>query len=67
MNWTRFGTVLAVLALAGLAVGALASLLDGGVLATQSGSYVLGIVVALVAILAIAGTAAARGIENPYW
>ena len=67
MNWTRFGTVLAVLGFGGLAVGALASLLDGGVLATQSGAFVLGVVVVVVAILAIAGTAAARGIENPYW
>ena len=67
MNWTRFGTVLAVLALAGLAVGGLSSLLGGGVLATQSGAFVLGIVVVVVAILAIAGTTAARGIENPYW
>ena len=67
MNWTRFGTVLAVLALGGLAVGALASLFNGGVLATQSGSFVLGLVVIVVAILAIAGTTAARGVENPYW
>lgn len=67
MNWSRIGTVLAVLALAGLAVGGLATLLDGGVLATQSGLFVLGVVVAVVAVLALAGTTAARGIENPYW
>lgn len=67
MNWLQFGAILAVLALGGLAVGALESLLGGGVLATQSGAFVVGVVVVIVAVLAIAGTAAARGTENPYW
>jgi fructose-specific phosphotransferase system IIC component len=67
MNWSRVGTVLAVLALGGLVAGAVASLLGGGVLATQSGAFVLGVVVVVVAILSIAGTVAASRIRNPYW
>ena len=67
MNWSRLGTALVVLALVGLVVGAVASLLDGGVLATRSGAFVLGVVALVVAILVVAGTVGASRIENPYW
>lgn len=67
MNWSKLGTVLAILALVGLVVGAVASLLGGGVLATRSGAFVFGLVVVVVVVLAVVGTTAARGIENPYW
>lgn len=67
MNWARLGTAVAVLALVGLVAGAVASLLGGGVLATQSGVYVVGLVAVVVAVLAVAGTVAAGRVENPYW
>lgn len=67
MNWSRLGTMVAVLALVGLVAGAAASLLGGGVLATQSGVYVVGLVAVVVLVLSVAGTTAASRIENPYW